>query len=125
MVNLAEVTFDYIDEYHKFQNDFKLAQVSAEEVGFLITRMCGYFIAYNLRYAEALREYSKVKANFQNQIELTGKTISSSKAESLADSTVEAERYELARVHIQNLEQIINGLKALQRSLLKEYGHTG
>ena len=116
--------FDYTDEYDKFQSNFKKTEVSGEEVGEIIMRMAGYFARYNVRLSDALREYTLVKAEFQNQIDTaTGKAMSSAKAETLSAATKEGAAYELARVHVQNIEQYINALKALQKGVIIEYSH--
>lgn len=115
-----------MDEYSKFEKEFRLTQVSGEEIGAFIMKMTGFFIKYNVRYGDALRAFSSVKAGFQNQVDATtGKSMSSSKAELLADDTPEAAKYEMARIHINNLEQIINSMKSLQKGILNEYSHAG
>lgn len=115
---------DYMIEYEKFQNDFKLAETSGEEIGKVIMRMAGHFARYNMAMGEALRNFSTVKAVFQNATDpATGKTTSSAKAELLADDTDEGYKYEMSRIHIQNIEQYINALKALQKGSLNEYSH--
>lgn len=117
---------DYMIDYKAFQDNFRLTQVSGEEVGELIMKMAGYFSRYNVRMGDALRAFSVVKADFQNQVDTaTGKTMSSAKAETLADATSEAATYEMARIHINNIEQNINALKALQKGVLNEYSHAG
>lgn len=113
-------------DYKAFQDSFKKTEVSGEEVGELIMRMAGYFSRYNVRMGEALRAFSGVKADLQNQVDqATGKTMSSAKAETLADATPEAATYEMSRIHVTNIEQMINALKALQRGVLNEYSHAG
>lgn len=115
---------DYMVDYEKFQNNFKKTEVSGEEVGELIMRMAGYYGRYNVRMSDALRAYSIKVADFQSQTDAaTGKTMSSAKAEALAAATPESNVYEMARIHIQNIEQYINALKALQRGVLNEYAH--
>ena len=117
---------DYMIDYEAFSNNFKKTEVSGEEVGEFIMKMTGYFIRYNVRYGDSLRAFSAVKAGFQNQSDpATGKAMSSTKAEMLADATEEAANYEMARIHINNLEQIINSMKALQKGVLTEYSHAG
>lgn len=89
-------------------------------------RMAGHFARYNVRMGDALRAFSAVKAGFQSQPDpATGKPMSSTKAEMLADATGEAATYELARIHVQNIEQYINALKSLQKGVLTEYSHAG
>lgn len=118
-----EYNYDYLLEYEAFQNNFKKTEVSGEEIGEIVMHMAGYFARYNIRMGIALRNFSAVKAGFQNQIDTNGKPMSSSKAEVLADATPEATAYELSRIHIQNLEQYINALKSLQKGTLTEYSH--
>lgn len=115
---------DYMIDYKAFQDNFKKTEVSGEEVGEFIMKMTGYFIRYNVRYGDALRAFSGIKAGFQSQIDVSsGKTMSSAKAEVMADATPEADKYEMARIHITNLEQIINSMKSLQRGVQNEYSH--
>lgn len=111
-------------DYKAFEDNFKLTEVSAEEVGKFIMKMTGHFIRYNIAYGAAIKAFSGVKANYQSQVDVTtGKTMSSAKAELLADNTPEASVYEMARIHITNLEQIINSMKSLQRGIQNEYSH--
>lgn len=115
---------DYMLDYEAFSNNFKKTEVSGEEVGEMVMRLAGYFARYNVRMGDALRAFSRVKADFQNQVDpTTGKAMSSAKAETLADSTDEAAAYEMARIHVLNIEQYINALKALQKGVLTEYSH--
>lgn len=117
---------DYMLDYEAFSNNFRKTEVSGEEVGEMVMRMAGYFARYNVRMGDALRAFSTVKSDFQNQLDTsTGKPMSSAKAETLADSTAEAATYEMARIHVQNIEQYINALKSLQKGVLTEYSHAG
>lgn len=116
---------DYMLEYEAFQNNFKKTEVSGEEVGELIMRMAGYYARYNVRLSDALRAISIVRADFANQPDVaTGKSLSSAKAEVLSDARPEAAKYELARIHVNNIEQYINSLKSLQKGVLTEYSHS-
>lgn len=117
---------DYMIDYDIFASNFRKTEVSGEEVGEVVMRMASYFARYNVRYAEALRVFSRVRANFQNQVDpQTAKAMSSAKADTLADATDEAAIYEMARIHVQNIEQYINSLKSLQKGVLTEYSHAG
>jgi hypothetical protein len=116
---------DYIIDFESFQNNFRKTEVSGEEVGEIVMKMAGYYARYNVRLGDALRAFSRVKADFQNQTDqATGKTMSSAKAETLADATEEATKYEMARIHVQNIEQYINSLKALQKGVMFEYSQS-
>lgn len=113
-------------DYEAFAGNFRKTEVSGEEVGEMVMKMASYFSRYNVRMGDALRAFSAVKASFQNQVDAaTGKAMSSSKAEVLADATPEAATYEMARIHVNNIEQYINSLKSLQKGVLNEYSHAG
>lgn len=116
---------DYMIEYNSFQDKFKLTQVSGEEVGELVMHLANYFARYNIQMGNALRSFSAKKAEYQNQVDsTTGKAMSSSKAEVLADATPEADTYEMARIHMTNIEQMLNAMKSLQKGVLFEYAST-
>ena len=116
---------DYINDFEAFQSNFKRTEVSGEEIGEIIMKMAGYFARYNMKMGQALRVFSGVKAKFQNSIdEVTGKSMTSSKAEVLADATEEANTYEMSRIHVNNIQEYINSLKSLQRGIINEYANT-
>lgn len=118
--------YDYLTEYQAFQDKFRLTEVSGEEIGELIMRLANHFSRYNIKMGGALKAFSIVKADFQNQVDTTtGKAMSSAKSETLADATPEAATYEMSRIHVTNIEQMINAMKALQRGALNEYSHAG
>lgn len=113
---------DYLVEYDTFVTTFKKTQVSGEEVGEMIVRMVNHYCSLNLRLADALRRYSDVIRAFQESVdERTGKPMTSSKAEAMSAATPEAELYNRMKAHVQNAEQIVNGLKSLQKGVLNEY----
>jgi len=124
MNSSQSITYDYIEEYDQFMNSFRKTEVSGEEVGEFIMRMTGHYIRYNIRYSDSIRLFSAVKSDFQNRLDSNGKPMSSAKAQMLADSTPEAATYEIARIHVQNLEQIINSMKSLQKGVLTEYANS-
>lgn len=113
---------DYLLEYDAFITTFKKTMVSGEEVGEMVARMANHYAKLNLRLASALREYSEVIKKFQiSTDENTGKAMSSVKAEALAAATPEAHTYNVFKAHTQNLEQMLNALKSLQKGVLQEY----
>jgi hypothetical protein len=125
-MNTIENTHDYLAEYESFMNMYKKTEVSGEEVGELVMRMAAYYAQYNLRYVKAMKAYSIVAKDIEmSSDESTGKAISSSKAKVIASATPEANNYEESKIHVSNLEQLINALKALQRGILQEYSHAG
>ena len=121
----VESEYEYIAEYESFMKGFNLTEIGAEEIGALIAKMSMFYSRYNLKMGDALRKYSRVKADFQTQVdEANGKPMSSAKAETLSAATDESASYELARIHLANIEQNINALKALQKGVLLEYAHS-
>lgn len=115
---------DYIIEYEDFQKGFKLGETSPDKVGELIMRLAGYYARYNIIYASKLRAFSAVMQTLINSTDdQSGKGMTASKAEILGADTKEAAEYELAKVHINNIQEYINSLKSLQRSLMIEYGN--
>lgn len=116
---------EYMKEYELFVSNYKLTEIAPEEVGLLTIKMASYYGKYNLKFRDALRNYSIVLRDFQNQADpTTGKPMSSTKAEVLADATPEAAKYEEYKIDLLNLEQYINGLKSLQRSLMQEFSNS-
>lgn len=114
---------DYAEEYHNFVTEYKLTEVSPEEVGAMIIRMGNYYIAYNLRFAAAIKVFSQVRQAIMSQADpLTGKAITASKADAEADATPEADVYHHMKIHVDNLNQTIQALKSLQRAVQQESG---
>lgn len=120
-----KATPEYIQEYEEFIKNYKFTEVSGEEVGFLVAKMSMYFSRYNIALKHALRNYSIIMRDFQLQVDENGKPMSSSKAEVLAAATPQANDYAEAKIHVANLEQNINSLKALQKGVNNEYSYSG
>jgi len=55
--------------------------------------------------------------------EATGKAISSAKADVITSASPEASIYKQAKMHIENLEMLIQSAKSLQRGLIQEMTH--
>lgn len=118
-------TPEYMQEYEKFINDYKFTEISSEETGLLIAKMAVYFSRYNNSLRHALRNYSIITRDFQMGVdETTGKPISSAKADTLAAATDQADKYNELKIHVNNIQEIMNSLKSLQRGQINEYAHT-
>lgn len=116
---------DYILDYETFMKEFQLKEISGEEVGLMVSRMANHFIRHNLILVRSLKIYSKIRSEIQGQTDATtGKAMSTSKAEIMAAATPEANAYEEARAHVNNIQECINALKALQRGVLQEYSNS-
>jgi uncharacterized protein YbcV (DUF1398 family) len=103
--------------------DFKLKEVSGEEVGLMVAKMAQFFSRYNLMLVRATKNYNSVAKDIYNMIEDNGKPITSSKAEIVAAATQEADEVRELKAHVGNTEQMINALKSLQKGILNEYAH--
>lgn len=115
---------DYLIEYETFMSTYKRAQVGGEEVGEVIMRLAAHFGRYNTQLANAARAYHEVKALIYDGADTqTGKPVTASKAEVLADARPEATVYREYKAHVTTIEQMINALKALQKGVLNEYAH--
>jgi hypothetical protein len=118
-------TLDYLDEYKQFIDSYRLGEKSGEEIGLMIARFAQYFAMHNLSTVELDRKRSKVAAEIEARVDDNGKAISSAKAQSIIDATDEAHNFRMRRAHLQNVEQMINAMKSLQKGSLNEYSHLG
>lgn len=114
------------EQYQKLYNDFMssymLGAVSGEQVGLIIAQLAGIYGNYNLESVKAERAFNIIAKEIVLQTdEQTGKAISSAKADTLSAATNEAYAFNLAKVHVTNLEVAIGALKFLQKGLLTEY----
>lgn len=113
----------YQTDYEKFLSDYKAGALNAEQVGEAITHFVQHYVTFNMFYAAAEVSSNSKRAEIEGRVDDGGKAISSAKAKVLADASLEAEDLVYAEVHIANLEQIINGLKSLQKALSHEFSH--
>lgn len=111
----------YLDEYNNFLKEFKLGEKSGEEIGFVIARFAQYFAMHNLEMVNLDQKRAVIAAEIESRVDDNGKAISSAKAQVLIDATPEAHNYRVRRAHMQNVEQMINALKSLQKGNLNEY----
>ena len=116
----------YQELYAEFISNYKKGAVSGEEVGEVIARLAQYFCEKNNALCLIENELNKISASFVSMTDdQTGKPISVSKAEMLIKETEEYSLYLEKKTDIQNIEQLINALKYLQKGLLNEYSHLG
>lgn len=115
----------YIDDMNTFMKIFndQGGNMAAGEVGGMVVRMSMHYMQYNMRLQRAMKIFNSTAQQIYAGSE-NGKPISASKAEIIASATPEAAAYQEAKVHVQNIEQHINALKALQRGVLNEYSHS-
>ena|SRR3990167_23188 len=112
----------YQELYDAFIAKYNRTETSPSEVGEVLARIAGLFPNYNLSMIKAERIFAIVhKDTAESTDESTGKSMSSSKAEVIADASPEASAFKIARGHVTNIEMLIGTLKFLQKSLEVEY----
>lgn len=117
---------DYLSDYNTFLSTYHRGQVSGEEVGEVIAKMASHFALYNMLMVNAERSLSLVARDIESRTdESSGKAITSAKAKTFIDATDESNAYNMARAHVQNIEQFLNALKSLQKGVLNEYSYAG
>ena len=108
--------------YDEFITRYNKSETSPSEVGEVLMRIAGLFPNYNMIMIKEERAFSIVRKNtVESSDELTGKAISSAKADTLSDASQEAFAFKTARGHVTNIEMLIGTLKFLQKSLETEY----
>lgn len=115
----------YLSEYEAFIASFNKQEISGLDVGEVIMRQAMYFSQQNLSVARALRDYVAVSKAIHNQVDpATGKGITGAKADALTEATEESLRYVEAKIHLSNIQEIINSLKSLQKGVIVEYSNS-
>lgn len=115
----------YITLYSEFMKNYNSGTTTGENVGELVAKLAGFYPHYNAAMIKADRSYALITRDEVTKTdEVTGKAISVSKAETIANASVEASTFKKARVHVQNLEMLIQSAKALQRGLMQEMMHS-
>lgn len=115
----------YQQLYSEFMQKYASGATTGEQVGELIAKLAGFYPNYNLELAHAERAFAVVSRDeVLKSDDMTGKAVSATKAETIARASDEAFSYEKAKVHVANLEMLIQSAKALQRGLLQEMMHS-
>ena len=112
----------YQKNFDEFMSKYSRSETTPSEVGEVLTRIAGLYPNYNLAMVKAERAYSLIsKSEVEKTDENTGKAVTSTKAETLAEASNEAFLYKQARAHVQNIELLIGSLKFLQKGLEVEF----
>ena len=112
----------YRSVYDEFINSYKAGTTNAEEVGYVVTKMAQFFCDANMAMGQADEGYNRFFAQTM-QLEEGGKSISAAKAKILADASDEARVLKTSKISLENIEQLINALKYLQKGMQNEYAH--
>lgn len=115
---------DYETLYSEFIKNYAANATTGEQVGELVARLAGYYPNYNAAKVKAERAYALTcRDEVLKTDEATGKAVSSAKAETIANASAEATAFKTARMHVENLEMLIQSAKSLQRGLIQEMAH--
>jgi hypothetical protein len=111
--------------YDAFIAQYAKGETTPTMAGEVLIRIAGLFPNYNLAMIKAERSFSLVKRDeVVKTDEATGKAISATKADTLADASSDAFVYREAKGHVANIEMLIGALKFMQKSLEVEYAHS-
>jgi hypothetical protein len=111
----------YQQEYSDFLKEYHSKETDAEEMGAFIMRLAQIFADFNMKVVEAGRELSLVAQDIENRTDSSGKAISSAKAGTFIEATEEAYKYKTLKAHLENVEQFISAVRALQKGALGEF----
>ena len=117
---------DYKTEYKEFLEAYESGTIDGEGAGKMIAILAQYFSMSNTEYGISLKAFNKVARTIEEgSDEVSGKSLSSSKAKIIAAATPEHDALIEKKIDVENLEQTINSLKSLQRGLLSEWNYSG
>ena len=112
----------YQEIYDEFITKYNRAEVTPSEVGEVLVRIAGHYPNYNMSAIKAERAFALTSRDeILKTDDATGKAVSATKAETIANASSEATAFKNARGHVQNIEMLIGSLKFLQKSLEVEF----
>lgn len=115
----------YLAEYNEFMDSLKKGVTTGEDAGICVAKFAQHFAAANNELAVALYIFNKKAAEVEGTIDDNGKAISSTKAKTIYEASQEYKDYLDKKTALQNIEQIINAVKSMQKGLLQEFSHVG
>ena len=118
---------DYQNEFKEFIEKLNkdVGAVDPSEVGVMISRMVQYFCDYNSMKTVSSNRLRQASTPIILGNDDNGKPISMAKAQFIIDALPESEDHSIKKMHLENLEQIVNGLKSTLKGLSNEYNHMG
>lgn len=111
---------NYRSIYDEFIASYSAGVTNAEEVGFVITKLAQHFCDANMSMGQADEAFNKKFAQIM-ELEEGGKSITAAKAKVLVDASDESRILKTAKIKLENIEQLINALKYLQKGMTNEY----
>jgi len=117
----------YQKEYDEFIENYKNAEpINGESIGLFICKLVQHFSGSNLAYGNAKIAYNRVAKESSDGVdENTGKTVSMAKATVVTDATTQASTLILTKIEVENLQEMINAMKSLQKGAINDYQHQG
>jgi predicted DNA-binding protein (UPF0278 family) len=116
----------YLEEFNEFIELYKIGTTTGEDVGLVIVKQTQHFAEANLSASKWSEIVNKKYAETINSTDgETSKPMSAAKAKILIESTDEYQELQKKKVNLENIDQIINSLKYLQKGALNEYSHMG
>ena len=117
---------NYEEVYNQFIEDYTSSEMTGEGIGRVIVQMAHFYSQHNSELSKATRVYYKERVEIANSVdEVTGKPMAVGKAEIVAQATDNFAKYNEEKRNVENIEQMINALKSLQKSVLQEYSQAG
>ena len=115
----------YRQEFDQFMSTYNSGGVDAEAVGSMIVKLAQHFCDANQTMSFSQRVYNAQYATVINSEDENGKPMSAAKAKILIDASDEGKELVRAKAELENIEQLINALKYMQRGMVNEYAHIG
>ena len=115
----------YQAEYSDFIKNYQSGITTAEQVGFLVAKMAQYFSTANEVRGFAEKSKNRKLFDCEQEVDVNSKPLSSAKAQAKAAASEEYAQFITADLHLENINQLINALKTLQKGVLNEYAHMG
>lgn len=116
---------EYINLYNDFIKSYASGTTTGGQAGELVMRLASFYPAYNQSLVNAERAFALLsKDEISKSDDMTGKAVSASKSEIISLASDESFAYKKAKMHIQNIEILIQSIKALQRGLMQEMSNS-
>lgn len=117
---------EYEKIYGEFIKNYSSGATTAEQAGFLVAQLAGYYPNYLSSLVKTERNYALIcRDEILKSDDMTGKAVSGVKAEKISDASDEAYAFKIAKSHVLNLEMLIQSAKSLQRGLSQEMSYAG
>lgn len=124
---LTTKNMDYQQKVQEFFTKYSGADytMDPEEMGAFMLVLANYYAEFNMKLVVAQKDLSLVSRDIAERTDDNGKVITSAKADTFIAATEEANKYRTLKAHVQNIEQYISSVRALQKGSMKEYNYMG